>query len=215
MAYLFVKTGEQKNNVWLNYGIAGHKKFTLSEWVNVNKITEASTKLNWYPSRVKKNQCLTASVETVDMPVSEYEPDSLYDMEASAFMATALKFSSIELIQVMKIVSDNEENHLDDINKKQVQKLFNNNLDPLIKIIDLLQEQKNIFDDIYKEDKLYQDCLEKWHFTEYQKNEVERLIQRWNLLGKADQTVQIEKCKDAKQLILWFKDQLDKASVVF
>lgn len=215
MTYLFSKTLEQKNNVWLNYGIAGHKNAVLGTWFNVNKVTENSTALNWYPSRFQKLDCLTASLETVDNPVSHYESDKLYDMEASSFMATALKFTSIELIQIMKVVSDNEENHLKEINKKQVQLLLKDNFSPVVDILGLLKEQKKEFDDIYGVDNLYLDILEKWHFTQYQKKEVQRLVQRWEILGNKDNLEQLEKCQDAKQVVSWFKVQLADSRVEF
>jgi len=215
MTYLFVKTLEQKNNAWLNYGISGHKSAELGAWFNVNKITEDSTGLNWYPSRFQNLDCLTASLETVDNPISQYESEKLYDMEASAFMATALKFSSIELVQLMKIVSDNEENHLDQINKKHVQLLLLDNISPLISIVNVLKEQKNEFDNIYDVDELYGEILKKWHFTQYQQKEVQRLIQRWKLLCNKEHIDQLEKCQDAKWVITWFKGQLADAKVAF
>ena len=55
MTYLFVKTLEHKNSAWLNYGIAGHKSAALGTWFNVNKISEVSSGLNWYPSRFQFN----------------------------------------------------------------------------------------------------------------------------------------------------------------
>jgi len=215
MAYLFTKTLEQKNSAWLNYGIAGHKNAMLGDWFNVNKITESSTAINWYPSRFQNIDCLTASLKTVDNPVSLYEPEKLYDMEASSFMSTALKFSGIELIQLMKVVSDNEESHLVEINKKHVQKLLLKNLDPLISMIAVLQQHKKDFDEIYAVDDFYMNLLEKWHFTQYQKKEVERLIQRWKAICNKDDTDGLEKCQDAKQVIAWYKMQLNEAQVMF
>lgn len=215
MAYLFAKAAQPKTVAWLNYGIAGHKTAALGQWFNVNKITERSTSTNWYPARYQGTNQKSSALMTVDVPISEYDVDGLYDMEASSFMATALKFSSVELVQVMKIVSDNEEHHLDKIDKKYVQKLMQDNITPLIDMIELLAEKSKEFHAIYGVDSMFEECLGKWHFTQYQQKELERLVQRWKILGDKSRLEQLKKCIDAKQVIGWFKAELAQVAVEF
>ncbi len=213
--YLFVKTQENKNNAWLNYGIAGHKSAKLGRWFNVNKITEKTTNLNWYPARYQSIEIPSLGLKTVDIPQSNYDGNQLYDMEASAFMSTVLKFSSIELIQLMKVVSDNEEQHLDNIDKALVKKLLLDNTDPLIKIIDLLKEKSLIFEKHYGIDECYEACMNQWHFTQYQQKELRRLIQRWKLLKSALPENEMYLLENAKQVLAWFKSQLNNVAVEY
>ena len=215
MAYLFAKNKEQKNVAWVNYGIAGHKNAELGSWINVNKITESSSGTNWYPSRFPKFDCLSSALITVDEPVSKYDSLALYDMEASAFMSLALKFSSVELIQVIKIVSDNEEHHLEKIDKQYVQNLLKDNMSPLIELIGILQDKHAEHERIYGDTEVFKSCLDKWHFTQYQKKELERLIQRWNVLCETQDENLLKECKDAKQVISVLKHYLDNVTVVF
>jgi len=215
MGYLFVKIQEKKNSAWLNYGIAGHKSATLGHWFNVNKITEKTTHLNWYPARYQSIETPSQGLQTVDMPQTHYDDNTLYDMEASAFMSTALKFSSIELIQLMKLVSDNEEQHLDNIDKALVKKLLSNNIEPLIKLIDFLKMKYQAFDQRYGQDEFYADCLSRWHFTQYQKKELERLTQRWRLLAEASPMDEVYSLDNAKQVVGWFKLQLKNTVIDF
>lgn len=215
MGYVFAKYGEIKNQAWLNYGIAGHKVSALGTWYNVNKIREVATDQCWYPSRFSKNSMDTSGLKTVDLPVSEYAAGQLYDMEAAAFMATALKFSSVELVQVLKLVSDNEISHVNNINKKQVQALFDGNIDGLVAMISVLQVKADAFSAIYSEDALFVDCLSQWHFSEYQKKALERLIQRWRSFEDVKSQETLFQCQNAKQVMLWFETRLNEVSVEF
>jgi len=214
-AYVFVKTQEQKNNAWLNYGIAGHKTATLGDWFNVNKITEKTTNLNWYPTRYQSMGNISSRLQTVDSPQSSYEESQLYDMEASAFMSTVLKFSSSELIQVMKVVSDNEKEHVDNIDKAWVKKLLLNNIDPLVQVIDFMKLKSQAFEKRYGVDDCYVECMNQWHFTQYQRKELERLIQRWRLLKDVSPVDEIYILGNAKQVLGWFTSQLNNAVVEF
>lgn len=215
IAYLFTKMGEEKNQAWLNYGIAGHKSAPIASWFNVNKITEPLTGVSWYPARFPREEIKVSRLMTVDVPCSSYEDDLLYDMEASAFMATALKFTSTELIQVMKLISDNENSSIKQINKNQVKALFDENLDLLLSCIQTLQKEQAAFIDIYDTDALYLDCQKRWHFTAYQTNELERLIQRWRLMLDDTEISELHSCQNSKQVILWFKKQINNAPVNF
>ena len=215
MSYLFAKMGEKKNQAWLNYGIAGHKNAPIASWFNVNKITEPLSGISWYPVRFPQDDVKSSGLITVDVPCSSYDDNLLYDMEASAFMATALKFTCVELIQIMKLVSDNEESSIEQINKKQVKALFDGNVDLLLLCIQSLQKEQTAFSDVYGEDALYLDCQKRWHFTAYQKNELERLIQRWRLMVDDVDVADLYSCQGSKQAILWLKKQINNAPVEF
>ncbi|HFE37281.1 MAG TPA: hypothetical protein ENK06_02525 [Gammaproteobacteria bacterium] len=215
MSYLFVKKQEKKNNPWLNFGIAGHKAAATGCWFNVNKVTDAVTGVRYYPMRYPLFNCSTVALKTMDKPQDTYEAEVLFDMEASAFMATALKFCSVELVQVMKIVSDNEHNHINCIDKKYVNTMIQNNLAPLIEVISFLQKKSEMFDEIYHLDDMFLYCLKKWHFTKYQKNELERLIQCWRSLGDKNAPDQLKACQNARQVIARFKLALNGAVMAF
>jgi len=215
MAYLYARDEERKCVGWLNVGIAGHKNLSIGSLLNINKITDAVSALNWYPARLPNIDCKTLSCITVDMPVDAYENQSVYEMEASAFMATALRFSPNELIQVLKIISDNEDNHLENINKSMIKELVMKNIEGINAVVTVMQQQIHEFSAIYGEDELYIKCIEKWHFSQYQRNVLQRLLQRWRALTNDAQLKVLDECKDSKAVIAFLEDELEQCIVEF
>jgi len=213
MAYLYARNQELPYCAWLNVGIAGHKNLPLGSLVNVNKISDSS--MNWYPVRPENSKQLGAELKTVDAPVEHYQDEALVDMEASAFMATALRFSPVELLQVLKVISDNEENHIDNINKKQVQQLIEQNLKEISETINWLQMQTNSFVEIYANSELYQQCINQWHFSHYQQKQLQRLLQRWQALNENPQFSQVQALSNAKQVLSFIENRVNQMPVEY
>jgi nucleoside phosphorylase len=92
---------------WLNVGIAGHRSLPLGEAVLAHKVVSAAGGRAWYPPLLFQPPCATATVITVDRPETSYPEEAAYDMEATGFCLAAARFASAELIQVVKVVSDN------------------------------------------------------------------------------------------------------------
>ena len=59
------------------------------------------------------------SLVTLDQPDPSYKQRGIMDMEASGFFSTACRFGSAELIQVLKVISDNRRNDARGINANQ------------------------------------------------------------------------------------------------
>jgi len=213
MAYLYARNQELPYCAWLNVGIAGHKRLPLGSLVNVNKISDDS--MNWYPVRQENSKQLGVELITVDAPVECYESEALVDMEASAFMATALRFSPVELLQVLKVISDNEENHIDKINKKQVQQLIEKNLGQIRETINWLQMQVDLFAEIYVDSELYQQCVNQWHFSHYQQKQLKRLLQRWQALNENPQFFQVQALSNAKQVLSFVENEVNQMPVEY
>ncbi|MEI6242870.1 MAG: hypothetical protein WCP39_05640 [Chlamydiota bacterium] len=91
---------------YVNIGIASHKTLPIGTPILADTITDDSTKKSCYPSLVFESPCPTGSVLTVDTFQKELS-SSCQDMEAYAFFLTATKFLPIQLVHVLKVVSDN------------------------------------------------------------------------------------------------------------
>ena len=96
-----------KNTAWLNVGLAGHGNAQLGTPVHIIKSTEHSTQKSYYPPPIFSSELAKSVLLTCDQPSTEYQPDTAYDMEGSAFFATASRFCTRELVQSVKIISDN------------------------------------------------------------------------------------------------------------
>ena len=126
-----------KKAFFLNIGIAGHKHFKLGDIILVSKVTDSTSKYNWYPSLIWKTKIKTSPLITVRFPKLKYEKNLLYDMEASGFFKGARKFAGPEMVQSIKIISDNEDSSLLSITSKKIESW--------------IEKKTNIIDKITKE----------------------------------------------------------------
>jgi len=97
-------------------------------------------------------------------------------------MSAASRFATAELIHSIKIISDNQKSPADKVTETKVKKLIEFNINSIVKIasqLELLSSQ--LESDITLSDD-YDLILEQWHFTQYQRIELEQLLRRWQLL---------------------------------
>jgi len=215
MAYLYALDGEEKNVTWLNMGVAGHQTLELGSLFNINKVTEETTGVNWYPTRLKSLAMPSHHVRTVETASEDYPSDALYDMEASAFMLTALRFSPVDLVQALKIVSDNLKNPSIAINKVYVEKLIYRNIDQIMTVIDALETVSSEYANYYGIDELYNELVTQWHFTQYQKKQLQRLIQKTTALSLSFSCCDFEKMKDGKEIIRHLNAAISTAPIEY
>ena len=107
-AWIAARHDDAASIVWINLGIAGAATDEPGEIFALNQVIDADTGQRYYPapgadSRIPGRACLTLS-----QPSEDYHENYLFDMEASGFMHSTLRFSSAELTQSVKIVSDNQ-----------------------------------------------------------------------------------------------------------
>ncbi len=105
--YLHHFAGSARHEAWLNVGIAGHADLEVGAIRLAHKVSDVALQRNWYPQRVFPAPCPGEEVRTVDHPEREFADTVVYEMEASGFYATCTHFSTVELIHVLKIISDN------------------------------------------------------------------------------------------------------------
>ena len=135
-AYVFARDGEPRNRAWINVGIAGHASAPVgSAWL-AHKISDQVNQRSWYPSLTFDPPVPLAEVVTVDEPEIRFERDALYDMEASAFFAIASRFSTGDLVQVLKVVSDNRDKPVSDLKPADVSELIGRRLEAVVDLIE-------------------------------------------------------------------------------
>ncbi len=115
---------------WINLGTAGAAEQAIGEIFWLNKITDEQSNRHYYPVADVINEVQSNSCISLDAPSDDYHPDALYDMEASAFFATATRFSSAELVHSLKIISDNRQ-HQTGYDKTAVSELVQKQLKPI------------------------------------------------------------------------------------
>jgi hypothetical protein len=123
---------------WINIGTAGSAQHDIGTALLIHKITEDGTGRHFYPVPSVNSEFESAHCRTLNQPGTDYHPEQLYDMEASAFFDTATRFSSAELVQVIKVVSDNPA-YQTGTNKVAISELINRQIQPVVRLANDLQ----------------------------------------------------------------------------
>ncbi|MBD23366.1 MAG: hypothetical protein CL572_06895 [Alphaproteobacteria bacterium] len=134
ITHTFYEFNQQKNNIWINIGIAGHKKEKIGCIFLVDKIIDDETKKKKYPfivdnCQIKQESCVTYNKENFNYT------NNLSDMEASGFFFGCEKYSTKEFIHSLKIISDNEKEKINFFDKNNI----NNLIKKKIEIIDIFK----------------------------------------------------------------------------
>lgn len=205
VAYSLAKFKSAQHPVLINIGIAGHKSATLGELFAAHKITDVETGKHFYPQLIAKLPCSTLAINTVSRPETHYADHCLYEMEASAFYEIAARFSSGELIQAFKIVSDNQESSLAQIDAPTVSAWINAKLELIaegIRQLELLAQPLETRQSPY-----YQAALEKWHFSVTSQRQLNALLQRWDVLTESAALDFAEAELKHSKAVLWWLEQ--------
>lgn len=190
--------------VMLNIGVAGHKSHELGALFAAEKISDQESGKSYYPQLVADLACLTQSITTVSQPQCHYKTDSLYDMEASAFYETAIRFSSSELIQSLKVISDNENHAIEQITPAKVSAWIQSYLSEIEASITSLKTLAGEYKVLELDE--YPKIIQQWRFSSNEKLQLKRLLSCWQILSK-DRPLDLEQKKDltGKQLLIYLQ----------
>lgn len=155
-----------EDDSWLNIGICGAKKKVGTPFL-ANKIF--CEEKSFYPSFVFPLPCSTLPLLTTSTPQKSLREGLLFDMEGVGFFAAASKFSKIEGIHCLKIVSDCGAIRLD---KNVVMKLIEDQI-PLLE--NLLANLANL--------KLEKVCFDDESLSATERHKIRRLLQKCKALG--------------------------------
>ncbi len=93
--------GDLRDNAslaWINLGCAGAAVHEIGAAFTLDKITDADSGHSYYPAPVTPISLPFSPCLTLSQPGENYRQDTLFDMEASGFVYSALRFSSAELV---------------------------------------------------------------------------------------------------------------------
>jgi adenosylhomocysteine nucleosidase len=196
---------------WLNIGIAGHRDVSLGKaWLG-NKITDQSSGASAYPPQLIEG-IEVGSVVTVDEPETSYPLDAAYEMEASAFYAEATKYSTAELVQVFKVISDNLENPISEIDIRIVPGLIAAQAPQLQILIEGMSGVAAQHNSSQRLPSYFSEVCSKIHLTVNQKLQLRRLCQRYKALGMEEVLSSAADLRvgDARTLIQQLAERIDR-----
>ncbi|MCI0507735.1 MAG: hypothetical protein L0Z73_16715 [Gammaproteobacteria bacterium] len=192
-----------KTTAWLNVGIAGCKRLPVGEAALAHKITDMTSQKIFYPSTCFDPPCNTTGIKTVAIPEIHYPDDEAYDMEAAGFYSAALRFSTLELIHSIKIISDNAASHIESISGSGVMSLIERNIKTISSMANILLDMAAGLDAERNGAEEMKLICARIHFTVSQQAQLATLMQNWYALTDTSPLalLNIDALKTAKALL--------------
>lgn len=188
---------------WLNIGIAGHQARDIGEGFLAHTIYDDATGRVWYPSFVFKRPCETDAVRTVDRVEFIYDEDIAYEMEAAGFYSSACRGSTSELTHCYKIVSDNPENSVLELDADQISNLVDGHTEMVNSLVEILSDLVHKVRARELLDGQEEEFHRKWKFSVTQQAKLKKLLikcQTLKLPVTADSEI-LESCRDASSVL--------------
>jgi len=128
-----------ESDAWLNIGIAGHKNLAIGTAVLASRVTDAADGSIWHPKIQFQTTLPALPLITLDQPSTSYPDNDMADMEAAGFFRSACRHAALDLIQSLKIISDNEAHPPAKISKQLVMDLVGANMVAIDKLVTQLR----------------------------------------------------------------------------
>lgn len=180
VAYSQALYGTSENPVMMNIGIAGHPHHTVGSLFLIDKIINVDSGRRFYPPLVFSPPCRTGSIRTSSRPQLDYDHPDLCDMEAAGFYETATRFTSAELAQCLKVVSDNRSAPADLIKPQEVSGLIAAH----VRLIEDVSAELNRLAGLisFPESRLMAELTSRYRFTANERLQLKKQLQRWDCL---------------------------------
>jgi nucleoside phosphorylase len=208
--YLCGSSDGWRNAPWINVGVAGHRNVDVGELIVANKIVDQSTAHSWYPPQLVSN-VVNSTLITVDEPEETYPERAAYDMEAAGFFPAATRCSSGELVQSIKVISDNPHQSIASLNARSIKQLITKNVSKIEQFINRLSELSTEIKVLPHHGSLPESWANRWSFSVTQSHRLRRLLQRWGaLIGDAETLdAALSACKDGAAVLTALEERLN------
>jgi len=137
-AWVAALNQNQPSLAWINLGTAGAAEHALGSIFWVSKISQAHSDKHLFPVPTFTSGFAASACLSLDEPSTDYQSSYIYDMEASAFFATATRFSNAEQVHCLKIISDNRQQQTGR-NKTAISNLISPNMQTISTFVEKLQ----------------------------------------------------------------------------
>ena len=194
---------QSSDTIWLNLGMAGHTSLAPGTVLLANKVTDMTTKRSWYPQALFRVNNDSTALITVDEVIDDYPPDAMIDMEAAGFMAAAEKFSTLENIHLVKVISDNRLTPAKLVSKTSIDSLLRKQLPGIEQLINALREVSQNDSTDTGIAAVMALCQQHRHFSSYQQSHQKKLLRRLQALNLLTDITpaSLQDCRSGKAVI--------------
>lgn len=189
-------------HVWINAGIAGHAELPVGTIGIAHEIVDTVHGSAFYPAITFKAPCESYALTCHDEPTTTYAGNALCDMESAGFFSAAARFSSVEFIHAVKVVSDNAQTDVKSLDRVSITNLMAGALDTVGRLAETLEQLAKIH--LPQVPVLPIEGIIKLHkFSVSQKFQLREIARRWAVVrgDEAWPPLQIEECKNSRDII--------------
>ena len=177
-SHLFETSEKKLLEVWLNIGIAGHRDRPTGSILRAHTVQNVSKSTIFHPGLIGSERFETACITTVDQPETTFRSTDIYDMEAVGFFETAVRFSTAELVQCLKIISDNRASGIRGLTNKQITKLLEKKLLLISNFVTDLEELAQELEPVRNANRETLPFVKRWHFSTTERRYLSQLLTR-------------------------------------
>ena len=187
--------------IWVNIGVAGHRELEIGTPVLGSSVSAGGGSRSWYPPLVVDIACTRMPVITRDSPEREFPENALYEMEAAGFYPVACRFSTGELVQVLKVVSDNRQHRFPALDKKQIRDRIADTLPVLDDLLQGLLRVHSMLPDPAPLENLLRELEKSIHLSVSNRVQLKGLLERHRCLTGSLEPQDLRHARDAGELI--------------
>jgi len=217
ISFLYEALGSHREMAWLNVGVAGHRSHEVGKGFLVPCITDVADGKNYYPPTALPFTTPRESLISVETPQEHYPETKLVDMEASGFYKSAACFSTGELVQCYKIVSDNDLSPAVKISGALVESLINGQLKTIRQIALTMDQYSNHIQTLRKAPQEMGIFEQHWRFTVSEHHQLRQLLRRWQVLspGRPVWSHEFQALPTAKDVLDSLRIRVDSRPIQF
>ncbi len=197
-----------KQQGFINIGIAAGP-YEIGIMFLAHKLYDPIINKTFYPKINFLKNYPSRSLETIEIPNSDYLMEKMIDMEAYGFYQAAIKFTTQEFIQVIKIISDNSTETRQKISTEFVNQLMKKNINDILNVINSSHELLDKETIRLAQSKYFVELVQSFHFSQQQKLQLARLLQRAEIfLNETQINTIIKNANSSKSLLVTLNNDL-------
>ena len=200
-----IQINHNKDNLWVNIGIAGHQTYKIGSIYEVKKVISSIHKNTFFTNSFY-NKLPTCTVCCVDEEEKKFKKKYLYDMESYGFLEVLDNLTIKENIFIFKVVSDNIQFKPDNYKKFAIS-VISKYID---KVNAILNNYRCNSSENFSEIALMLDIIKKkYHVTYYNEKKLEKILIKISIIKKQKEIInEVSVSKSLNRLIQNFERHL-------
>ena len=213
-AFLAERSAAPPWAIWLNVGIAGHGVAEVGRVHLAHTIVDRAADRTTFATLAFKSPLEGSALHTVHRPETDYPAPVLYDMEGAGFYAVARRLASAELVQCVKVVSDNPDAPVMRFSKSRISGWINAGLDQVDRVRAALLPLAEVERLRLTPSPHYAAVTHAFRFTATQSRQLADVLRRLHALGIADDVIEegMPKAANARALLRGLNEAADAAA---